>query len=552
MRRTVSLLIALPLLAFPAAAHAGAGLSRPLPYRAAAPTTVTVGLVGRPENLNPLLFTSQSAADILSATSDGLLRYAPTNWPGNDQHYAWRPDLLASMPVLTVQGPPGPQAAVTIVYRLRPGLRWSDGAPLTAQDIRFTWQAVMQAANGAYQAGYNQITAIDTPSATTAVVHLKGTYAAWQTLFSALLPYHVLHGRITNIARDRAYNLRPLATGPYAVAYDRGGRIVLRRNPFYQGQDGPKGQVERIVVRCYKDSSGLLAALRSHQVTIADGLELSAQTLHRLQRAGWQVKSVPGLVFDQFTFNLYSPTTQQLSVRRAFYLALNRQAISQRLFGGRWEIATTDQAPFSWAFSPKVPVVRQNIAAARRLLQASGWQRGPGGYFQQGGQPLTLRVSMTRSPMHKALIEAVMRQEALAGIRVVPSYAPAGALFGPVGLLAQGHYQVAEFGLVDGVDPNDAALFSSGAGNRYAQGVDFSGYQNALVNALLQDALVRMHTAPRARDYRQVQMAVYRDLPMVPLFFQAVETVYNPRLLSRITVNDLGGSLWTANRWHVR
>ncbi|MDA8344381.1 MAG: ABC transporter substrate-binding protein [Thermaerobacter sp.] len=552
MQRKASLLLALLLLVPAGAAHAAAGLSRPFAQTRTIPPTITVGVVGQPASLDPFFYTAQSSADILAATSDGLLRYAPTNWPANDRHFTWRPDLVSQMPRIRVQGPPGPDAAVTITYRLRSGLRWSDGARLTSKDVRFTWQAVMRPGSGAYQAGYDQITAIDTPNPLTAVVHLRGTYAAWQTLFSALLPYHALHARVGSIAQDTAYNLRPLATGPYVVVYNKHRRVVLRSNPYYAGQDGPAAKVARIVIRFYRDEAVLGKALLSHQVSVADNLHLSPKSLRTLRRAGMQVKSVPGLGYEQFTFNLFDPTAGDLSVRRAFYLALNRQKISRTLSGGLWTIATADQAPFSWAYNPKVPVLRQNIAKARRLLVKDGWQIGPGGYFQKAGQELTLRVSLSFTPAHAALMQAVRHDEAQAGIRVLPSYYRVAALFGPSGALARGQYQVAEFTLVDSVDPNDAALWNSDIGNRFTQGDDFSGYDNAAVNAWTQDALARMHTAPRARDYRLVQFALYRDLPMVPLFFDSVETAYNPKLVSHITVDDMGGSLWTANRWRMR
>ncbi len=531
-----------------------ASLLTPAAAQAASPqaATIGVGVVGRPGSLNPMTYTSQAAADILSATSDGLLRFVPTSWPRNNQRYAWRPDLLAAMPILRVTGTPGPTATVTITYRLRRGLRWSDGQPLTSRDIRFTWHAVMQPQSGAYQGGYDQITSVETPSPLTAVVQLQGTYAAWQTLFSFLLPYHALHGRIAAIATDRSYNRMPLSTGPYAVVYDQRGRVVLRANPYYAGQDGPAPRIERIVVRYYPSESLLRRALERHEIAVADNLQLSEPGVAALRKAGITVQSVPGPAFEQFTFNLFRPTSGSLSVRRAFYLALDRQGMSRRLSGGRFRVASSDQAVYSWALDAKLPPVRQNIALARRILQQDGWVMGPHGYFMKGGRVLSLNVSLTATPLHKAIMAAVIRQEARAGIRVRAQYRPVAALFGPSGMLARGNYQAALFSFVDGADPNDASLFNSQTGSRYAYGVDFSGYNSAAVDAWTADALARMSMGARARDYHRVQSALYRDLPMVPLFFLPVETAYNAKAVSGITVDDFGGSLWSASRWHLR
>ncbi len=514
----------------------------------AAPSVLKVGVLGSFGSLDPLLASTQAASDVLGATSDGLMSYRPAT-AGGHLHYVWRPDLLAAAPRITIVGTPGPEADVTIVYHLRRGLRWSDGRPLTAKDIRFTWQAIMEPGNGAYQAGYNQITSIDTPSRLTAVVHMHGTFAAWQTLFSELLPWHALHGRVATVATDKSYNRHPLSTGPYAVHQYGASTVVLVPNPYYAGQDGPRPTFKEIVVSSYSRQSDLVTALQQHEVDLADLLSLSTPEVHTLRGRHLVVASVPSAVFEQFTFNLRDPIASDPGVRRAFYLALNRQQIAARISGDRWQVATSDQPPWSWAFNPKVPVVKQNIAQARAVLQQDGWQIGSDGYFQKNGQELILDVSLTRTPLHAAIMKYVSSEEAQAGIRVLPVYFSTQALFGPNGMFAQGTYQVGEFGLMNNVDPDDAAIWNSELGSPYHQGDDFSGYQNPNVNAWTQDALSQMNQSLRAQDYRQVQMQLYQDLPMVPLFYVSTEAAYNPAKLSHVALSAYTGTLWDANAW---
>jgi len=515
---------------------------------AKAPTVLRVGVVGTLGSLNPVLYTTPAAADVLAATSDGLLRYTPRQSQGH-LHYVWRPDLLASLPRIAIQGTPGPNADVTITYHLRKGLHWSDGKPLTARDIRFTWRAIMAPGNGAYQAGYNQITAIDTPNAQTAVVHLHGTFAAWQTLFAALLPEHALRSHLDAIATDAAYNDHPLATGPYAVHAYGANSVTLVPNPHYGGQDGPRPVLRELVVQSYPKQSDLIAALQAHQLAVADLLELGTATVHDLRSAHLAVLSVPSAVFEQFTFNLNDPIASDRSVRRAFYLSLDRQAIANAISGGRWQVATSDQPPWSWAFNPKVPVVRQNVAEARALLSQDGWQLGKDGYFERSGQELVLDVSLTRSPLHAAIIQMVSRQAAKAGIRVLPAYFSTQALYGPNGMFAKGTFQVAEFGLMDNLDPDDAAIWNSQLGSPYQQGDDFSNYQNAAVNAWTADALAQMSPALRAQDYRKVQLQLATDLPMVPLFYTSTEAAYDPAVLGHVSLDTFTGALFSANAW---
>lgn len=529
------------LLTFGGAAHAASSAPKALPV-------LRVGVVGTLGSLNPVVYSSQAAADILGATSDGLMSYRPST-SGGHLHYIWRPDLLVAPPRISIQGTPGPAADVTLTYHLRRGLRWSDGKPLTSQDIRFTWQAIMAPGNGAYQAGYNQITSIDTPDRLTAVVHMHGTFAAWQTLFSSLLPWHTLHTRLTSIATDTAYNDHPLATGPYAVHSYSGSTVSLAPNPYYSGQDGPRPAFKEIVVSAFSHQSGLIAALKKHELGLGDLMALSTPAVHALRAQHLTVQSVPSTVFEQFTFNLRDPIVGDLSVRRAFYLGLSRQAMAAQISGGRWQVATSDQPPWSWAFNPKVPVVHQDIARARSILVHDGWQIGKDGYFQKNGQELVLDVSLTHTPLHQAIMKLVISQEAKVGIRVLPVYFSTQALFGPNGMFAQGTFQVGEFGLMDNLDPDDAAIWNSNLGSPYHQGDDFSNYQNPLVNAWTADALNQMNPALRAQDYRQVQTQLYLDLPMVPLFYASTEAAYDPQQVGHVSVSAFNGALWSANTW---
>ncbi len=524
------------------------GAPREAPSAGGPSASLTVGVVGDPGSLDPFTYTTPAAADILSATSDGLLRYGPNGWPPRGGRYAWRPDLLAAMPTLHVSGPPGKGAVVTIAYRLRMGLRWSDGRRITSRDIRFTWREVMRQ-HGAYRSGYDQITRVDTPTPLTAVVHLRGTYAAWQTLFSFLLPCHPLQPR--EPGKDRPHHPLPVSSGPFAVVQSRAGRVVLRANPHYSGQDGPRPRVARIVVRSYRSPERLRAALRSREVSVADGLQLQAGELRALRKAGFGIASAPSPALSQFTFNLSDPFAQDEQVRRAFLLALDRRGMSRRLFDGRAAVVDSDQPPYSWAFSAGGPPQRQNVALARRILRQDGWQRGPGGDFEKDGRTLSLLVASPRSALGRQILRAATAQEAKAGIRLVPTYLPLAALFGPGGDLACGRYQVALFTLYGAVDADDAPTFNSEVGNRAAQGSDFSGYQNAAVNRWTADAQARMSLAARTKDYRQVQVALRRDLPMVPLFFLPVETAFNPRAVQGVAVQSFGGSLWSANRWQA-
>src|SRR5436190_627946 len=159
----------------------------------AAAKPLTVALSQEPDKLNAL-FSSMSYTGWLSQ----MLLVGLGRW---DDKNNLVPELAAEIPS-TANG--GVSAdGLTITWHLKPNLKWSDGEPLTSADVKFTWQVETDPGNAVYtRSGYNKISSIDTPDATTAVLHFSELYPGWQTLFSqgpnnqgSIQPEHILKGK---------------------------------------------------------------------------------------------------------------------------------------------------------------------------------------------------------------------------------------------------------------------------------------------------------------------------------------------------------------------
>ena len=150
-------------------------------------------------------------------------------------------------------------------------MQWSDGAPLDARDLRFTWQAVMNPRNNTrLRAGWDDITAIDLPDNLTAVVHLREPYAAILGIFALggagypPLPAHVLAG-LPDLNRA-AFNAHPLSSGPYFVAaWNHGSSLVFDANPrYWRGRPA----IAHLSYRIIPNADTLFAALQTHEVDV--------------------------------------------------------------------------------------------------------------------------------------------------------------------------------------------------------------------------------------------------------------------------------------------
>ena len=214
-----------------------------------------------PDSLNPLLSTMDLSYDLSSL----ILSYLVSA----DAHGTPAGDLATAMPSLANGGIS--YDGKTYTYHLRGGVRWHDGAPLTARDVAFSWRLIMNPRNNVlHREGYDQVARIDTPDDHTVVVRLKRRYPPFVTQFFTTLqegakpvvPEHLLRG--AREINDVPFNAHPVGTGPFPfVAWDRGRRITLAANErYFKGR--PK--LERVELSILPDMNTVATALRTHEV----------------------------------------------------------------------------------------------------------------------------------------------------------------------------------------------------------------------------------------------------------------------------------------------
>ena len=121
----------------------------------------------------------------------------------------------------------------TITYKLRKGMTWHDGNPVTSADVQYTWQAIMKPDNKVgTRYGYENITAVDTPDEQTAIVRFKDPFASWAILFDVVMPKHVLSAEADfNTAK---FHQMPIGFGPFKITENiKGDHITYEAYPDY-------------------------------------------------------------------------------------------------------------------------------------------------------------------------------------------------------------------------------------------------------------------------------------------------------------------------------
>jgi peptide/nickel transport system substrate-binding protein len=533
------------VLAF-AAAALGSCASLPDARPAAGqPEVLRYAQTDEPDTLNPLLSTKAVSADV------GYLAFS--YFFNVDDHGAFVPEIATVVP--TTENGGISRDGKVITYHLRPGVKWQDGTRLTARDVEYTFKAVMNPKNDVQsRVGYDQIARLGTPDDRTVVLHMRKPFSPIIAVFmgvqggTPILPAHLLpsDGVLTGVT----YNSRPVGSGPFKITrWDKGASIEFDANAAYWR--GPP-RLAKIVFRKVADAAGALDKLRRGEV---DAWFRAEPTNYR-ELSGltdYAVTLSPENVIDHIDFNTRDPILQDVRVRRAIKFAIDRDRLIREITGGIYQKTDSDQQFFSWAYDATVPKMRYDPAAARRLLDEAGWTPGPDGILQRNGQRLVLSFAFISGQGTGSQVAAALRDQ-LRSVGIAMTIRPLAetSMFNSArngGLLNSGKYQMAYFGWVFDVDPDDSSQYACDQMPPTGQNSLF--WCDMTLDAAEADALSSFDLARRKRDYAIVQRELATQVPTIFLFAERSIDVYSKRFTA-FRPSPGESSFWNAWQWSVR
>lgn len=333
-------------------------------------------------------------------------------------------DIYPSLTTINEHGQPQPYLAtswsvspdkLTWTFKIRSGLKWSDGKPITAQDAAWTFNLIMHnsvagTANGALVANFASVTA---PNATTLVITTKQPeanmlYVSVPITGIPIVPEHIWAKEVPNLANFKNMNFPVVGYGPWiATGYVPNQYATLTANPnFYMG--APK--FKTLIIQYFTNGDAAVAALRSGQLDEID--DLTATQYEALKHTK-NISLVPS-VSNAWTAIELNPGAQTQKgqhfgngnsalldprVRQAVELAINKQELVSKVWDGL-AVAGSGYLPpaypqWQWA-PPAADSLAYNPAKAEQILNAAGYKMGPGGVRIDPSthKPLVLRLGI--------------------------------------------------------------------------------------------------------------------------------------------------------------
>jgi peptide/nickel transport system substrate-binding protein len=421
----------------------------------------------------------------------------------------------------------------TWTFKLKPNLVWSDGQPLNADDVDFTWKLWDNPKFAAASTiGFNLIQSADVSADKLSITfHLKQPFvpfvSVWTDAGAAPMPAHVYSQIPVDQILKSNENLKPsVSSGPWMVSESvHGDHYTVVRNPkYYQAAQGYP-YLDSIVFKIVTNQDTILSDFQAGSITSSWFLDVTKTPAYKAL-TNYHIGSNPkSLNYEALYFNLNNTILKDVNIRKAMAMAINQQTLIQNArFGNGTPLCTDHAAGYTpVGYEPNAPCPKYDPTAAGQILQQDGWTMGSNGYRAKGGKTLEFSYSTTANNAWRKADSLILQSEMKAiGVKLDITYYPASTFFGTILPNGKpGQYDVAEFENNFGADPDDSSGFACSAipsaANSFGGG-NFSFYCNHQLDALFTQEQSVIDPTKRQQIFNQIHQIYLTDYPFVTLY----------------------------------
>ncbi len=427
----------------------------------------------------------------------------------------------------------------TYTFRLRKGLTFHDGQPLTSADVKFTLEMILDEKNQSeIISNYTDIEKITCPDDLTVEIKLRRSNVAFPDYMTiGILPKHLLEGKDP---QTDSFNQNPVGAGPYKlVSWDQGQSITMER---FDGYYGGTPKIEQVIFKIVPEIDARAMQLRAGEIDMA---MITAKTAGSVKAEGgfalYQMKTAD---YRAIAYNFAKPLfAENPDLAGILSYAIDREAIIESVLLGEGEAAYSplQKSPYNneemehFAYDPE---------KAEALLQEAGWKKNKNGYYEKKGKELAFVISA----MADDSVRVDMAKMCAAQLQEIGVNASAE---GKASLDWAGQ-DCCIIGWGSPFDPDDHTykVFSTGAGDNY------TAYSNEAVDSLLEKARHTEIDGTRKALYQEFQVELTKAMPYS--FIAYVDASYAVREnVTGITEDTvLGhhgvGVFWNIAEWEIQ
>ena len=530
--------------------------------------TLVMGMWQEPDTLHPYLTNMTYSIWINQWINTEMIK------TGKEDKLA--ANLLKEVPTLENGGIS--RDGLTYKVTFKDGLKWSDGQPLTGEDLVYTWKFNMDPKSGVTStSGWDQINDIElSADKLTATIRLKDVWVPFigdVLTYSAssggafLLPAHYFKDMPADKVAQDPYAVQGgskyVGAGPYKVVeWKKGVSLTVEPNPNWFG---PKPKLGRVIFSFVGSREKQVDGLRTGDLDYAvDFIEAQIPDLEKLPESVVFPSAAAGTV-ERYYFNMWEPGSDKtkphrlwggadgVQVRKAVAMAMNRQAVVDKILFGKTTVAVgeMDNIP---TFKPNLKPIPYDAAQAEKMLDELGWKKGADGIREKNGVKFefvhsTTSGNVTRETIQRAFIADLEK----VGIRMkIQNFPPAEmfATFANNGPAATGKIDM--WGWTTGsTDPSiyrDLLNSDKIPTKEKSDGNNYIGYKNAKMDELTNKQASAVDPKERKALVDQIHQMIIDEVPIL--------YVYN-RLNVEVAKNYVAGVepypaarfMWNSHEW---
>ena len=533
---------------------------------------LVVSLRSEPKTLNPAVSNDLTSREVISQMTADLIHI--------NRHSQQSEPALAKSWEVSSDG-------LQYVLHMRHGLRFSDGVPLAADDVVFSFKIYLDPAINAPQRDSliigGQPLSVKELNSTTVQFRLAKPYASAERLFDsvAILPRHLLESSYLKGTLSQEWSLstspgRIAGLGPFRLKeYVPGERITLERNPYYWKVDRNGSQLPYLSTITFlfvsnEDAEVLRFEAGDTDVLNRLGADNYSVLMHEEAAGKLHLYDVgPSLEYNFLLFNLNAQLPagsaeianrqrwfQDVNFRRAMSLAIDRDAMNRIVFLGRGSSIWTHVTPGNqlW-FDSAIPRAARSLDRSRELLKASGFSWSKDGVLlDRQGNPVNFSIVVSTSSIQRTKM-ATMIQQDLKELGINTQVVPLEFRAMLDRIFRTHNYEAAVMGLGGGdLDPNSQMNIWMSNGDDHLWNLGESHPATAWeaeIDGLMQKQMSTFNTAERHRLYNRIQQIETEQVPMVFLIAPNLLVARSERLHNFQPAVLDSHTLWNAEELYV-
>ena len=527
----------------------------PSPAPSSSAVVLKIGSTDTPDSFSVFTSLEPVSWEIMNLTYDFLFGI------GSDM----KPTLDLATEFPTVANGGISQDGKVITIHIRSGVKWSDGQPLTADDVAWNFNFNIENKTKIYYGQMSNILRAEVVDQTTVRLICSAPQADLEDSYIQILPKHIW-SKIPAQEVVSSYTNPPptVGSGPFMVAdWKKSTYVHLVRNPYYWGT---KPTLTDIYFETYQNVDSMTADLKSGNIDAAQFIP-AAQFAALKNNPDIQAVSYNLLNWDYLSLNCYTgkstgnPVLRDPAFRQALNYAVDRQQLCNIAYGGLATPGTTILPPNTWTDPdyhwqpPAGELYTFDLAKANQLLDAAGYKRGADGIRQFQGKPISLRLwGSTDSPPEEQAAKLMAGWFQQLGLKITLQFMDSGALSGHIynyaGKTYDPDFDMYVWSWAGFTDPGQTLSCETtqmiGLANE-------PGWSNTEYDKLYEQQLTTLDPQKRAEVLAKMQQIMYEQTPWIVITYPYTLQAYNTAKWTGWTriLDGKGPAFYTGNQGQI-